>query len=132
MDATADASEKRNYVTDFQYLYFRSAPDSLLCWQKSHRLAIAFALERYNAVDVPERDSDRHEPGLRLAAEVDGMVESNSVWTSDVDDSQVTLQLLVLTLETEVNGADDENLGTDPYNSGVEKAVRKSAGTWRQ
>jgi hypothetical protein len=59
------------------------------------------------------------------------MIESNSVWTPDVDDSQVTRKLMVLTLDTEADGSHDEDPGTDPYNSGTEKAVRKTATSWR-
>lgn len=59
------------------------------------------------------------------------MIESNSEWTPDVDDSQFTRKLKVLSLDTEADGWADEELGTEPDNCGIEKAVRKIAASWQ-
>ena len=59
------------------------------------------------------------------------MFESNSEWTPDVDDSQFTRKLMVLSLDTETDGSDDEELGTERISCGIEKAVRKIAASWR-
>jgi len=60
------------------------------------------------------------------------MVDPNNVWIPDIDDSQITRKLVVLTLDTDDSDASDEDIGFDPYNSGTEKAVRRSAARWRQ
>ncbi|MDH4108703.1 MAG: hypothetical protein OEW35_10310 [Gammaproteobacteria bacterium] len=59
------------------------------------------------------------------------MTESNKVSTLDLDDSQLTRKLMVLSLASEPEAVDDEDDGTDPYNSGYARIAKRQAGTAR-
>jgi len=53
------------------------------------------------------------------------MRDSNSVLVPDLDDSQITRTMMVLTLATDGLFDEDEDVGTDPYNTGIERVQRK-------